>query len=292
MTLNQLRYFQAVCKCDGVGRAAEYLQISQPSISNSIRELEKEFGVMLFSRQNKRLLLTKEGSVFLELTNQLLEKADSMQKTMGELGDNKILVLGVPPMLGSRILPVLYGEFFKKHPDFKISIIEGDRKTLLQMLEENTINMAFLPHDKPVDSRYHSQPLFTFDNVCCVHRQHRFAKKSAINIQDLKDEPLVLFKDSFFQTQRILDQFTQNHMTPNILLDTVQVSTLQSVISSGLAVGFMFSFLLDSTPKLVGIPLDPPMRMQVSLVWNRSEYITGNMNRLIEFVKGYPMFHA
>ena len=61
MTLDQLRYFRAVCKCDSVSRAAEILNISQPSVSNAISSLEREFDVALIERRRKKLILTKEG---------------------------------------------------------------------------------------------------------------------------------------------------------------------------------------------------------------------------------------
>jgi DNA-binding transcriptional LysR family regulator len=59
------------------------------------------------------------------------------------------------------------------------------------------------------------------------------------------------------------------------------------MVSNGLAIGFMFAFLLKSTPDIVGVKLDPPMRTQVSLVWKQGEYLSGNMNRLISFVKNH-----
>lgn len=287
MTLDQLRYFQAVCKYNSVSRASEYLNISQPSVSNAINKLENEFGTTLFTRQNKRLTLTKEGTILLELTNDLLLNADNTIKTMKGLSDNKVLRLGVPPMLSSLILPIIYGEFFKNHPDFKINIIENDRSGLVRMLEENKIDMAFLPHNKPFDNRFNSKLMIELDNVCCVNKGHRLAQKESVNINDLKDEPLVLFRNSFFQTERILERFKQNECTPNLLLDTAQVSTVQNIAATGLAIGFIFKFLLKTTPELVGIPLDPPMHTQVSLVWQQGKYLSSNLNSLIKFVKNY-----
>ncbi|MBE7001180.1 MAG: LysR family transcriptional regulator [Ruminococcaceae bacterium] len=285
MTLDQLRYFQAVCKYNSVSRASESLNISQPSVSNAISKLENEFGTMLFTRQNKRLVLTKEGAVLLELANDLLLNTDRTLKTMKELSDNKVLNLGIPPMLGSFILPILYGDFFQNNPHFKINIIEDDRTGLIQMLEDHRINMAFLPHEGPIDAHLKSQPLIALDNVCCVSKNHNLAQKEALTIEELKDAPLVLFKNSFFQTERILERFKQSGYAPNILLSTAQVTTMQNMAASGLAVGFLFQFLLESTPGLVGIPLDPPMRTQVSLVWKQGEHLSSNMHHLIQFVK-------
>jgi DNA-binding transcriptional LysR family regulator len=103
---------------------------------------------------------------------------------------------------------------------------------------------------------------------------------------------LVLFKDSFFQTERILERFQQSGYSPNILLNTAQVTTMQNMAASGLAVGFIFKFLLESTSSLVGIPLDPPMLTQISLVWKQGEYLSSNMNHLIQFVKKYYRSNA
>ncbi len=287
MTLDQLRYFKAVCQYTSVSRASDSLNISQPSVSNAISKLEKEFGVMLFTRQNKRLAITKEGSVLLELATNLLNGADNTIKRMKELSDEKVLNLGIPPMLSSLILPILYNDFFKTYPNFKINIIEDDRSGLVNMLIDNKINMAFLPHDTDLDNKFDSLLLTELNNVCCMHKNHKLSQKNTISIKDLQSENLVLFKNSFFQTERILKRFRENNIIPKVLFNSAQVSTIQNIVSCGIGVGFIFEFLLNSTPDLVGIPLDPPLQTKVSLTWKHSEYLSDNMLRLIKFVKNH-----
>ena len=289
MTLDQLRYFQAVCKYDGVNRAAEVLNISQPSVSNAIANLEQEFSVELFTRQRKRLLLTEEGRIMSELAEKLLLQADETSRTMRELGNhNKVLRLGVPPMIGSLVLPILYGEHFKRYPQLQVRIFEDDGSGLKRLLAENQIDMAFLPHTHPFGGDLCAQPLTELQNVCCVHKTHRLAAQNSVRLEELRDEPLVLFKNSFFQTERIMNRFSKLCIIPNVLLDTAQLPIVQNMIASKMAVGFMFEFLTRATPDLVGIPLDPPMTTQVSLVWKRSSYISADMKNLIEFIKSVP----
>lgn len=289
MTLDQLRYFQAVCKYDSVCRAAEVLNISQPSVSNAIANLEKEFGVDLFTRQHKRLRLTDHGRTLCELADKLLAQADETSRTMRELGgQNKILRLGIPPMIGSLVLPILFGEHFKRYPHLQVRIVEDGSSGLKRSLAEGQIDMAFLPHVYSFDSDLAAQELAELPNVCCVSKSHPLACRKSIALQDLKSEPLVLFKNSFFQTERIMNNFARLSITPNVLLDSAQLSTVQNMIASGTAVGFMFEFLLKSAPELVGIPLDPPMTTQVSLVWKKTGHISGDMRNLIEFTKDFP----
>ena len=289
MTLDQLRYFQAVCKYDSVNRAAESLNISQPSVSNAIAKLEKEFGVELFIRQHKRLLLTNEGRLLSELADKLLLQVEEISKTMRKLGSaNKVLRLGVPPMIGSLVLPVLYSNHFNHFPQLQVHITEDDSSGLKRLLADNKIDMAFLPHTHPFSNDFCWEAITELQNVCCVSKEHRFAARKSIGLEELKDEPLVLFKHSFFQTERILGAFSRLSCDPNVLLDTAQLSTVQNMIAGKAAIGFLFEFLLKATPDIVGIPLDPPMTTQISLVWNKGSHLTGDMRELIQFVKSAP----
>ena len=112
MKLYQLRYFSAVCSCGHVTKAAEELHVSQPSVSNAIKELEDEFGVNLFHRINNRLTPTQEGLTFLDRAVKILELADDTQSLMTEMGSRKRQVkVGVPPMIGTFLLPKLFKDF-------------------------------------------------------------------------------------------------------------------------------------------------------------------------------------
>lgn len=98
MKLSQLKYFQVVCKHNNLTRAAEELHISQPGLTHVIHELEQEFGLTLFLRQNKGLVLTEEGRKFLEEANLLLQQSDYFISRMKFLGQsNQIIRMGLPP---------------------------------------------------------------------------------------------------------------------------------------------------------------------------------------------------
>ena len=286
MTINQLIYFQAVCKHDGISRAAEALNISQPSISNAIRELEREFDLVLFTRQYRKLLLTEEGAKLLSLTEDLLSRVDTINRVMlGMKNKRTVLRLGVPPMIGTSILPKLYTEFFATRPQLDVQITEDGGKRLAQLLSDGEIDMAFLPHSEPVDSEFLSVQLMQLQHLCCVNRNHRLAGRSYVTPEDLSNESIVLFKNSFFQTERLLEIFRSCGVTPNVALYTVQQSTLQNMIESNAAVGFMFDLLAASTPSIVGIPLEPAMYTKISLVWKRNSYLTTDMDALIAYIR-------
>ena len=287
MTLDQLRYFRAVCKSDSVSRAAEILNISQPSVSNAVSALETEFGVALFERRRRKLILTKEGQQMLILAEELLDRADDLRRTMKTLGEeDKILRLGVPPMVGSLVLPALFGEAFEQS-GLRVHIVEGDRTDLKTLLTQGHIDMAFLPHTDTIGTELQSELLTVLENVCCVSKYHPLAKRKSVSLQELSEEPLVLFKNSFFQTERILGEFSRLNCVPNVLLHTAQVSTMQNMVAANVGVGFMFAFLLDTVPDLVGIPLKPSMTTKVSLVWRDNTRVSAMAEKLARYMKKY-----
>lgn len=284
MTLDQLRYFCAVCQYNGVTSAATALNISQPSVSSAIKSLETEFNTLLFHRQQKRLVLTPAGQHLLTMSTPLLREADALTAAMRSYNKgNSLLRLGVPPMIGSLFLPQLYKALPSFSPRLQLQVVEDDGNGLRHLLNESEIDMALLPHTQPFEGTLCAIQVAELENVCCVQKKHPLAACTKISLSELHGEPLVLFKNSFFQTERILTAFRALDHSPNVLLYTGQLSTVQNMIAGGSAVGFLFSFLAEQEPKLVGIPLDPPMTTQVSLVWRQNRFLTEDMKALLTY---------
>ena len=287
MKLTQLRYFQAACRCGGVTAAAELLHISQPSISAAIKELETEFGVCLLDRQRRGFFLTAAGQLLLEQAGSLLAHADRVSAVMTDFAtQTRQLRLGVPPMIGALLLPQLFREFFSGHPEIDVTITEGGRRELLRLLDENHLDLVFLPHDRPIEAAYRSTAVAQLETVLCVSPSHPIAGRASISIAELANEPLVLFKSSFFQTETILRQFRTLGLTPKVLLHTDQLSTVRRLISSGVAAGFLFRDLVTERDDMIPIPLSPSLHSTVSLVWKSGNGSFREMERFIGYVQG------
>ena len=287
MNLIKLKYFIAVCEEKSVIAAAERLHISQPSLSCAIKELEKEYGVSLFKRQHKGMLLTAEGEEFFKLSKSLIAHAESVEQIMNELGcGRKVLRLGVPPMIGSIILPKIYGEFLAENPNVKLEITEAGREELLKLLNEDRIDAAFLPHVDSIANQYKSIKVAQFEIVCCKKGKEPLSKSNCVSAKDLENKPIILFNDDFFQTIQIKKWFFTSGQTPNVIMQTQQLSTLENMISSGKAIGFMFKQLCKKTG-LQSVSLDKPMNVSVSLVWKNNKSTFKSMQNFLHYLKDF-----
>ena len=290
MNLLQLRYFQAVCLYGTVTKAAEAMNISQPSISLAIKELEDEFSLPLFKRQYRGMTLTDPGKKLLNLSKELLDQADSLRRIMEEMGEKRhILRIGIGPMIGSVLLPSLFKHYFIKHPELNIQISENARSISLNQLNNDEIDMLFLAHSGALDEELHSIKVMSIDVVCCLSPQHRLAEKEKISFKDLEDENIVLFSDSFYQTELIKSRFHGAGVKPNIIFQSSQVSTIMSMIKSNLAIGFLLSPMLKNEKEIKSIVLSPPLKEEVSLVWKNDSYPFKEKERFMKYIKTFKL---
>ncbi|MBQ8587827.1 MAG: LysR family transcriptional regulator [Clostridia bacterium] len=289
MNLTQLKYFNAICTYHTVSEAAKNLNISQPSLSNAVKELEKEFGTGLFVRRHHGMVLTREGETLLKLSGDLLGRAGQIEEIMKDMGSmRKTLRLGLPPMIGSLILPRLYKDFAARHPEIKLDIVEGGYKELLQKKEY--FDMAFLPHGRQLPPELSCVEAEQLEIVFLSSRSGGIARHTNVNPDTIKNEPLVLFEDSFFQTEEIKRWFALSGVEPNIILQTGQLSAMISMISNNIASGFGFKAMADGNNELVYRHLDNPMYVTVSLAWKKDGYFSSSMKKFKEYVVSERIF--
>ena len=134
-----------VCRYNNITKAAEELYVSQPAISSSIKDLETEFGVKLFYRQNNKLLLTDEGEYFLDKVTDILGAVDILSTQMKDLGNNlNHIKIGVPSMVGTFLFPAMFSAYKEKYPETEVEMQESGSLQVAKSVENNTLDLQSL----------------------------------------------------------------------------------------------------------------------------------------------------
>lgn len=286
MKLLQLQYFCTACKYNNITRASKELHVSQPSISNAIKELEAEFGVTLFKRLKNGFSLTREGEVLLRHAEELLQSAERISLIMSDLGSNRRDIrIGIPPMTGISRLPKLYRGFSKLHPDINLSTHEFGTKSLLAALKDESLDLAIIPTNVVDHERFSSVALGEVETVFCVPKEHPLAEKESVDLRAIKNEPLILFDKGFIQYDVITSAFAEAGILPNIVHRSSQLYMIKEFISSGFACGFMFRDIAETIPEIVSIPLSEPIKSKVILIWSKEKNLSGDVMKFINYAK-------
>jgi len=200
MKLTQLFYFCCACDCGTINMAAKKLHISQPTISMAIHELEAEFGVMLLQRNNKGFSLTREGQYFYEKASNILAESHQLEEIMLDMGNRrKRINLGIPPMIGTFLFPLLYQGFHSLYPDIELISQEGSSEELAALLDENKLDLAIVTSNLISDKQYDKLLIRETELVFCIRPDHPLAKRESVSVEDIADIPLVLFRKNSSQ---------------------------------------------------------------------------------------------
>lgn len=287
MKLYQLQYFREVCLMNGITKAAESLHVSQPAVSNAIKELEEEFQIKLFKRINKKLILTEEGAYFLLEVENLLEQSDQIIRNMSRMRDKKQSVrLGLPPMIGAMSVDMICA-FKKKYPDINIDLHDGSSLTLRKMLREDQVDIIIVSGRNKDLENSEGCILKTSEMVFCVNEGHHLSAEKSISIAHAALEPLVTVKDSFFVREKILNRFAENNCTARLEWTTDQLHTKIEIIRSGLASGFLLREIAEQEYGIAGIFINPPIEVDIEMSWLKNGVFYKNINCFIEFAKEY-----
>lgn len=288
MTFTQLKYFCSACRCHSLTGAANELFVTQPAISLAVRDLETEFGIVLFNRQNNRLTLTPDGELFYEKASYILEYYNEMQLTMNNHGKPaRALRIGIPPILSSIFFPGMLDAYLDAHPNSNVTLEEYGSVRACDMILQDELDIALINMEMYHIDRLDSRILLHDQLVFCVSENHPLAAKDTLTISDLDEKRIILFNRDSVQNKLLKSRFDANNVHPDIIMQGSQLYTMINFIRNGTCGCFLYESIMAGLPKFKAIPFLPPIKTDIGIVWKKGKYITSQMQELIQFSQNY-----
>lgn len=239
MELHQLRYVVAVAETGNFTRASERANVSQPSLSQQIINLETEVGRKLFHRLGRKAVLTEAGEVFLERARRILFEIENAAK---ELGDHPTLerriTVGAIPTVAPYLLPTLITRCRERYPNLQIDVREDFRTHLIRAAVEGEVDLAIVA--LPVkDLRLSIEPLLTEPLLLVVSKDHPLAQKPCVKAPDLAGETFVILGTSSSLASQIQRFCGDHHFEPRIGFRCAQVATVKALVALGVGVSIL-----------------------------------------------------
>ena len=225
--IRHLRYFLAVAESGSFSRAADRLGISQPSVSQQMRDLEAGLRISLFQRRGKRILLTSPGLIFQEHARAILRQVENfLQELGGEPGILRgALRIGVVPVLNVALIPDLLGLFAATHPGISLTVEEISSTDIETALEEGRmdVGLGFLTRHSP-NLRY--ERLCTDEFALVVSETHLWARRRVVQFSELHRLRMLQLSDTFVM-RRMTDQLCLTHQVrPRTVAELNAIETL------------------------------------------------------------------
>lgn len=303
-----MEYIYTVYKEKSFSKAAKKLFISQPSLSATVKRIEKKIGAPVFDRSTKPLTLTECGEKYIQYIEHIYSLEHEFSNFVNDWDGLKTgnLILGGSTLFSSWVLPPLMSEFSKRFPLVKIKLIEENTSELSELLRNGKIDFmidnCILDEEIFSHSHYHTEHL-----LLAVPKHLDSAKKttsyqiSTDMIRDgsfldesIESVPLSFFEhDSFIllkpdndTRKRAIDILQKQNITPHILFELDQQMTSYNITCSGMGISFISDTLIrqvPSHPNVVYYKLDSKLSCRnLFFYWKSGKYFSQAMK---EFLK-------
>ena len=285
MELRVLRYFLAVAREETISGAAEYLHLSQPSLSRQLMDLEKELGKQLFIRGNRKITLTEDGEL---LRRRAIEIIALVEKTESEIQDSQEPISGTIYIGGGetnamRFIAQVARKIQKIHPYIQYHIYSGNSDDVKERLDKGLLDFGILV--EPCDhTKYDSVKLPTHDTWGVLMRKDSsLAKKEFIEPEDLYQLPLFLSRQSM-ALEAQLEWLGKSTDELNIVgtYNLIYNTSLMVEEGMGYALGVDKLIYSQSDGPLCFRPLFPKQEVALDLVWKKYQVFSKTSEKFLQ----------
>lgn len=286
MELHQLRYFCAVARTGSFTRAAEEEGVSQPTLSQQVRKLERHLAVPLFERRGRGVRLTPAGLRLLPDAQSVLRQLVSARAAVDSVRDGVRgrLVIGCIPTVMPYLLAPRVADFERRFPDVDLRLIDHVTPRLIGGLQAGDIDVAIL--SLPVrQGELVCAELMRDSLVLAVGKDHRLAGARSVAPADLRDERLLILRDGHCLRGDMLAVCRRARVDLGGAFETDQFASIFGLVASGFGVSVVPQMAAPAAADCRLLPLAPPMARRIGYARARRAFIPPAQTAFIEWLK-------
>ncbi len=271
MELRVLRYFLAVAREGTISRAAQYLHVTQPTLSRQLQDLEEELGQKLFLRSNHTITLTPEGMLLRKRAEEVMELIQKTEAEFNSFGENiaGTIHIGGGETEAMRQVFALMRDLKEDYPDIRYHLFSGNADDVLERLDKGTLDFGVLID--PVDiSKYDYVRLPQKDTWGIVMpKDHPLATRKTIAQQDLRGLPIICPR-RFTSANAYTGWFGRSLEKMNIVATFNLVYNATLMVEEGLGCALTIDKLMfRNSPDLCFRPLEPRLESGLNIIWKK-----------------------
>lgn len=290
MTIRHLRIFIEVVDCGKMSAAAKKLFISQPTVSQAIKELEVHYGVLLFERIGKKLYITEKGKNLLLFARNLVKQFDDMEEKIFQANYVEKIRIGATITVGNCILSDVVNSFNEINPQVEIYSYVNNTKDIEEKLLKSELDIGI------VEGEVKSTDLISIPEVndyliLACSTKHPFAKKKVVKLSDLTTESFAM-REQGSGTRELFEKYmSENRMPIKVVFEGNSSDSIKKAIIENQCLAVISIRLVEEEIKRGQIyaiqNTDRDWDRYFSVVYHKNKIVTNEMKSLIEVVKNY-----
>ena len=290
-TLRQLKTFIAVAEYKKMSEAAKHLYISQPTVSQIISDLEKEYHTKLFERQTKELKVTPAGTLLLNSAYEIVALHESLERNMQNVNSIRPLRIGATITIGNNLMGDLIDQLKAAHTDIDPYVSVINTEHIADMLLHNELDIAL------VEGIISNEDIFTTpvleDKLCLIcGKDHPFAGRGSVSIDELKDEYFI-FREKGSGTRAIFENIMRTHHIPyRVQWECCSSKAIIDAVKRGHGLGFLSDRCIVNELANKEIftcnVLEISLKRFFYLCYNTHHPVTSQMQDFVDLIRNQP----
>ena len=290
MTIRHLRIFIEVVKNKSMSAAASKLYISQPTVSQAIRELEEHYGVLLFERLNRKLYITDAGKKLFSYAKDAVKQFDELEEKMFTLNKKEKIRIGATITVGEYLLSDVVNRLIKKEPNIEVYSYMNNTQVIEDKLLNSEIDIGI------VEGEIKSPDLICIPEVndylvLICNIEHPFAKKKTIKVEELENENFAM-REKGSGTRELFERYmAENGLDIKIAFEGNSPEAIKKEVINNNYLAVISICLVEEEVKNSKIHViecaDGAWDRYFSIVYHKDKVLSKGMESLIGIIKGY-----
>lgn len=270
MDTRKLAIFNDLAQTQNYSRTAERMFLTQSTISKHIMSLEKEWNVKLFIRVHRQVKLTSAGKLLLPKVKSILQQSSDLQQQIDDqiwLTDRPLIIQGLASFSHYRAAQMIT-VFMKQYPQIKIKFSEASIDQLEHALDQKNVDIVFTRIFNQDFPNYNILTNETDQLVVLTDHKNPLAAQNSVNISQLKDQSMLLLKDSISKSNPLYSEFQTIYKQPMIIYNGQEIGLILEMVNQGTGISLAMQKSIDLTnyQNIRAIPLQPIIKNELTFM--------------------------
>jgi DNA-binding transcriptional LysR family regulator len=290
MDVRDLQVFLSVAKHLNYTRAAAEVNLSQPSVSVRMRQLERDLGAKLFEQLGKRITLTEAGQLLVGYANRIIAVMSDARHAIDELQglERGLLRIGASTTPGMYLIPRTIAHFKRHYPKLQVHLAVKDTRQIEDGVIRNEFDFGFVGGHLAGDE-VDVLPWMTDHLVLVVPANHHLSRKKSVKIADLRKERFILRETGSATRAAVAHQLEKADLEVETVMEMENPESVKKAVQSGLGIAFISKFAVETELKarsLVAIRVNGlDISRDLKIVYRKDKHLGRAAQAFIEMAR-------
>lgn len=285
MTIRHLQIFVAVADCGKMRAAAERLHISQPSVSQAVRELESYYNIKLFERLSQRIYITETGKKLLPYARHIIDSFETMEGFINDTSAGNVIRVGGSVSVGTRLLPPMIKSLENEVSDVDVCVIVDNTAAIEGKIQRSELDIAVVEGIVRSDELV-KKDIYDDELVLVVGPEHELFNHPGIKLKELTKHALIS-RESGSVERNQFEQFLLEHdIKMKNKWSCSNTETIKKAVLNGEGIAILSRMVIEKEIAAGEVRVlnveNTRMKRKIKLIYHKNKYISQSMKQFID----------